>query len=251
MTTNSENNPIKYQDLIFKPEFEHLRLNFPQGLTWIRILPGLGGSAYGWILPISVLEFPGGRFVHPASFYPNKRSVFDIAKRWFLQHEPRLLCSKVNKTGFRLWPIKICVFWVVEYSEAGDHRSRLVLESFNDGANGPKGLAHEIWRKVYEKDENGLRMCDALHPEKGVMICVERHKAKSHHAPLDWVRVGRLPQSVDGLLEKVGPMERELLCPLERVIREPTVDEQWDYLGRLITPELAARIRASTQRRRK
>lgn len=248
MTTNSDHNPRKYRDLVFRPEFESLRLNFPHGLTWIRILPGLHGSPYGWLLPILVLEFPGGRFVHPGSFDPNKRSAYDIAHKWLLQREPHLLCSKTYKTGFRLLPVQLCAFWAIEHSEQDNHSLRLVLESFKDGSKGPTGLAHEIWRKIFERDENELRMCDALHPTNGVMISVERRKRKNA-PPLDWVRVGRIPHNVDEMLEKVSPVERELLCPLERVIYEPTIEEQWDYLGRLITPELAARIRSSTQRR--
>jgi len=249
MTTNPENNPKKYQDIIFRPEFEHLRLNFPHGLTWVRILPGLGNSAYGWLLPILALEFPGGRFVHPASFALNKRSAFDVAHEWLLQREPQLLCSKTNKTGFRLLPVQLCAFWAIEYSEQNNHSLRLVLESFKDGSKGSAGLAHEIWRKIFERDENELRMRDALHPKSGVMISVERRKRKNA-PPLDWVRVGRIPHNVDTMLEKVSPVESAVLCPLEQVIHEPTVEEQWDYLGRLITPELATRIRAARPRRK-
>lgn len=250
MATRSYNNPQKYQDLIFRPEFEPLRLNFPHGLTWIRILPGLGSSAYGWLLPILALEFPGGRFVHPASFNPNKHSPFDVAHTWLLQHEPQLLCSKTHKTGFRLLPVQLCAFWAIEHSEEDNHSLRLVLESFKDGSKGPAGLAHEIWRKIFERDENDLRMCEALDPKNGVMICIERRKRKNV-PPLDWVRVGRIPNNVDEMLEKVTQTEASALRPLEQVIHEPTVEEQWDYLGRLITPELAARIRASTPHRRK
>lgn len=249
MTTNSENNPRKYQDLIFRPEFENLRLNFPHGFTWIRILPGLHGSAYGALLPILVLEFPGGRFVDPASFDPNKRSAYDVALEWFRKNDPSALYSKGHKTGYRLWPAKICAFWVIEHSEHENHSLRLVLESFNDGTNGPVGLAREIWRKIFEKDENGERMGNALHPDDGVMVCVERRKRKNA-PPLDWVRLGRIPQNVDAMLERVSPVESSVLCPLERVIYEPTVDEQWEYLGRLITPQLAAQIRATAKRRR-
>jgi len=253
MPTNPDSNPHrkKYQDLILRPEYEHLRLNFPSGHTWIRILPGLGDSAYGWILPILALEFPGGRFVHPASFNPNKRSVFDIAHDWLRTFHPQLLRSKTNKTGFRLKPIKVGAFWGVEYSEAGQHSLRLAVESFHSGTSGPVGLAYEIWRKLFEKDENDHRMCDGLHPENGVMVCVERRRPRLAGPPLHWVQVGRIPRSVDDLLEKVSPIEKEQLHPLERVIREASVEEQWDYLGRLISPELVARIRAATRRRGK
>ncbi|MBE2203985.1 MAG: hypothetical protein IAE94_06585 [Chthoniobacterales bacterium] len=241
MTTHS-NSPQKYQDLILRPEFQHLKLNFPHGITWIRILPGLGSSAYGWLLPILALEFPGGRFVHPASFDPNRRSAYDVARDWFLRHDPSSLCSKTNKTGFRLRPVRMCACWAVEFSETEIHSLRLVLESFSNGSTGPVGLAHKIWWKIVEKDENGERMGDAIHPTNGVMISVERHKRKGA-APLDWIRLGRIPRCVDEMLETVSPVEASALRPLEEVIYQPTVDEQWEYLGRLVTHELAARIR--------
>jgi len=251
MTTHSNNNPQKYQDLIFRPEFEKLRLHFPDGHTWIRILPGLGGSAYGWLLPILALEFPGGRFVHPASFNPNKRSPFDVAHTWLLQHEPKMLKSKTNKTGFRLLPIQLCAFWTIEYSADYRHSLKLVLESFDDGGHHAFGLAREIWRKAFELDEKGHRMCEALHPHNGVMIGIERRNRKYPHPPQDWVHVGRIPHCVDEMLEKVSQTEASALRPLEQVIYEPTVDEQWHYLGRLISHKLADRIRTAIQRRQK
>lgn len=241
MTPHSDYTPQKYQDIIFRPEFENLRLNFSRGVTWLRILPGLGGSA--WFFPIQTLEFPGGRFVHPASFDPNRRSVYDVAHKWFLRNRPYLLHSKTNKTGFRLWPKLLCAFWAIEYSEREKLSLRLVLESFNDRSKGQPGLAYEVWRKIFEKDENNLLMGDALHPKNGVMISIERRKRKRPHAPLDWIRMGRIPCSVDAMMEKVSPAERNLLRPLEQVTHHPTTEEQWDYLGRLVTPELAKRIR--------
>jgi hypothetical protein len=222
---------------------ENLRLNFSIGCTWFRILPALRKSAYGSILPIHALEFTGGRFVSPACFDLNKRSAYDKAQEWFQQHQPHRLYSKTNKFGFRFSPVRLGAFWVIEYSETDSPSLKLIVESSSDGSNGPEGLAHTIWKKIHEKDEDSNPMWNALHPEKGVMVCVERWMRKHSKAPLDCVRVGRIPRSVEDLLEKVSPVERDQLCVLEQVIREPNVEDQWHYLGRLISSELAAHIR--------
>jgi hypothetical protein len=93
-------------------------------------------------------------------------------------------------------------------------------------------------------------MCDALHPENGVMVCVERSRRQFSKAPRDWVRVGRMPRSVNELFGKVRPKEMTALCLLEEALCKPTVDEEWYYLGRLITPELADDIRTFALRHR-
>jgi len=243
MANSNENSSEQFEDLVLRPEFNHFRLQFSPGATWIRILPALRDSAFDWYLPIEVLSFPGGRFVHPATFDPNKLSPYDVALKWFRRNDPQSLYSRSNKIGYRLQPERLCVFWAVEYSEHGTHSLRLLLEYFNDGGSGPAGLAREIHRKVFERDENGERIGNALTPDTGAMICIERQMRKYPHAPLDWVRIGRIPTSVDKLLEGVPQEEAEFLRPLEEVIQQSTIDEQWEYLGRLISPELADRIR--------
>ena len=249
MNHNSNTPPKNYQDRILRPEFEHLRLNFPYGTTWLRILSS-SGSGDNWRMPLLAHEFPGGRYVHPATFNPDQRSAFDVAHDWFCRFRPQMLRSKSNRRGYRLRPIPLCVFWAIKYSESGNHSLKLVVESSRNGVNGPAGLAHEIHRKITEKDENDQPMCDALHPEHGVMVCVERCKRRFSKLPVDRVRAGRIPCSFNDLFGKVRRKESSALCLLERTLRETTVDQEWHFLGRLITPELADEIRTYALRHR-
>jgi len=238
-----------YQDRILRPEYRHLRLRFPFGPTWLRIISPFGNDD-DWHRPILAHEYPGGRFVHPATFYPDQRSAFDIAHDWFRIFRPKMLRSRSNKRGYRLRPVQLCAFWAIEYSETDGHALKLVLESFHDGVKSPTGLAHEIRRKIMEKDETGQPLCDALHPENGVMVCVERCQRQFSKAPLDWVRVGRVPRSAGALFEKVRREEMSAFCLLEEALHEPTVEEEWNYLGRLVTPRLADEIRTFALRHR-
>jgi hypothetical protein len=243
-TTNHHCNSQRknHQDHILRPEYQRLRLRFPSGSTWLRILsPCDSGDA--WRLLFLAHEFPGGQFVHPSTFHPDERSAFDIAHHWFRRFRPAMLRSRSNKRGYRLRPITLCAFWAIEYSETDNHSLKLVVESFRDGIAGPIGLAHEIQHKITETDENNRSMCDAIHPENGVMICVERCKRQFSRAPLDWVRVGRVPRSIGQLFQNICHEEMIALRPLEQVLQKPTVEEEWKYLGRLITPRLADEIR--------
>ncbi len=68
-------------------------------------------------------------------------------------------------------------------------------------------------------------MGNSLDPDRGVMVHVQRCMRKRPHTPLDWVRLGRIPHSVDALLKNVSSVESDLLRPLEQLIYEPTLDE--------------------------
>jgi hypothetical protein len=252
---DSESNPWKrprqpiFEDHILRPEFENRRLRFETGETWLRIVPALPESAYGWLFPIQSLKIRDGQFAHPKTLRPNARCVFDHAYGWLLQHQPQSLYSKRNKGGARLLTSPRCAFWAVVYSETGEHTLKLVVESGYDGSRGgTNGLGFEIWRKVYEKDERGERFNNAVDPEEGVLICIERSRPRNAEFPIDTVRIGRQVCPIAPMLEKVNPEELAALCPLEQVVREPSEDEQWAYLGRVIDPKLVSQIRADLRR---
>lgn len=255
-TDDSDSNPWKrpqrpsYEDHILKPEFKKLQLRFENGETWLRILPSVNGSAYGWLFPIQTLKYKNGQFAHPRTLRPNAKSVFDHAYSYLREFEPQLLYSKVNKTGARLLSSPRCAFWAIVYSETGDHALKLVVESGYDGTRGgARGLGYEIWRKVNEKDENGEPVNNAVHPHDGVLICVERSKPQNADYANYSVRIGRQRCPVDELLEKVNPADTKALCPLEQVIHDPSEEEQWTYLSAVLTPEMVTKIRANILRR--
>ncbi len=67
---------------------------------------------------------------------------------------------------------------------------------------------------------------------------------------MDRVRVGCVPRSVNDLFGKVRRKESSALCLMERALREATVDGEWHYLGRLITPMLSEEIQTYALRHR-
>jgi len=234
-----------YEDLILKPEYAERRLRFEVGQTWLRIIPALAKSVHPWVLPLYVLEFNGGRFVHPRSLTPRARSVYDVAYGWLKENAPDSLFSKANKEGTRLLGDPVLLFWALVEKD-GRYTPRLILERAYDGSRGGvPGLAHRILKLTQELDENGRPVADAISPEAGVLLGVEKTQAPGAKYPGYQLKLGRQPRPIVPLLEEMAPEERSVIRPLEEVVRPLTDEEQWTCLAKLMTPETVAKIRES------
>ncbi len=246
-TTTPWDQPRKsnYEDLILKPEFEARRLRFPAGQTWLRILPAMQASQHGWLMPLHVLHFEGGRCNHPKTHRKNAKSCFDQAYGWMRENHADGLYSKANKAGVRLLTDPMCAFWAV-VEENGQHVARLFLGSGYDGSRGgAPGLGFEFWRLTQERDEENNLLADVIDPAEGRLISIEKTQPKGSKYPSYTLRRGRQPAPVKELLAKMDPEEVDALCPLENVVRELSEEEQWQCLGKVIAPENVALIRAA------
>ncbi len=233
-----------YEDLVLKPELAGRRLRFQVGETWIRIVPAIKQSEHGWMMPIHVLNFEGGRCNHPKTHRKKARSCFEHAYAWMKENHPEGLYSKSNKAGVRLLTDPLSAFWAL-VEEEGQTVARLFLGSAYDGSRGgAPGLGYEFWKLTRELDEEGKLACDVVAPAEGRLICVEKMQARGAKYPSYTLRLGRQPAPIDALLAKMSPEETAALCPLEKAVRELTPEEEWQCLGRVIAPENVARIRA-------
>jgi hypothetical protein len=242
-TTNNNSTPWKrdtqraYEDLVFKPDYAARRLRFPEGQTWMRILPPLRGSVHGWMLGIHALEFDGGRFAHPRTLTPNAKCAFDRAYTWALEHTPHSLYSKTNKAGLRLLPNPLAAFWVA-LEEEGRMVARLFLASAYDGSRGGMpGLGWQIWHLSQQHDEDGNLVTDLTHPEKGVLVGVEKTKAPGAKYPGYRLTLGRQPAPADSFIAKMEPEEAAAIVPLEDTIRILSPEEEWRCLSKIVPPE--------------
>lgn len=234
-----------YEDLVLKPEYAARRLRFQNGQTWMRIVPALKESAHGWMIPIHVLNFAGGRFAHPKTHRRNAKGVFDGAFAWFLRNNPEGLYSKVNRSGARLLTDPMCACWVL-VEEEGRTVARIFFASGYDGSRGgAPGLGYQLWRLTKDRDENGTLTADPVAPEAGLLVCVEKSKSKGAKYPNYTLRLGRQPAPVNAMLAKADPEEVRVLCPLEQTARELSAEEEWQCLARVIAAETAAEIRTS------
>ena len=234
-----------YQDHVLKPEYAARRLKFPVGQTWFRIVPALKQSIHAWMMCIHVLNFEGGRFAHPKNLRTKAKSVFDQAYSWAREHKPESLYSKANKTGVRLLTDPMCVFWAL-LEEEGQTVARLFMGSGYDGSRGgAPGLGYQLWQLTKDRDENGQLVGDPLHPEKGVLVCVEKTQPKGAKYPAYGLRMGRNPTPMSSLFAKMAREEVNALCPLESAVRELSKEEEWQCLEKVMAPETVALIRAS------
>jgi hypothetical protein len=232
-----------YHDLLLKPEFACRKYKFPSGATWFRIVPPLRESKRGWMLGLHVLNYAGGRHVHPRSLHAGGKSVFDLAYAWAKENRPEVLFNKSNKNGFRLLPDPVCAFWIL-VEEAGKTVARIVCASGYDGSRGgTPGLGHQLWRATQELDEHGRLVAKPAHPTDGVQICIEKSQAPGSKYPSYALRVGRTPAPMAQFIERMDQEEIAALVPLESVIHVPAAEQEWTLLEKVIDPATVAEIR--------
>ena len=232
-----------YEDIVLKPEYQARRLKFESGQTWVRIVPAFKESIHNWMLPIHVLNFNNGRLTHPKTLTQKAKNAFDHAYTWALKNRPEILFSKLNKSGARLLTDPMGAFWVL-LEEAGKPVVRLFLGSaYNGSRGGNPGLAYQIWKMSRERDESGDLITDLVNPTGGVLVCIEKTQAKGSRYPTYSLRAGRQQAPMNSMLERMDASEISALCPLENVLRSLSVDEEWQYLERILVPEVVKEIR--------
>lgn len=249
---NNNNNPWQkrrgaepFRDLILKQEFRSRRLRFEIGQTWLRLVPALASSPYGWMLGVHALSIPGVLFTHPRTLKQNAQSLFDLAYAWLKENEPGALFSKTHRQGLRLLPDPTCLFWA--FMEAnGRYTAQLVQASGYDGSRGGvPGLGHQVLELTRRRDENNKLMAEPVHPQRGVLIAVTKAKAPGTKYPTYALTVGRQPAPMEAVIERMDPAELDVLCPLEEVVHQVSNDEEWEFLAKVLTPKQLNGLRES------
>lgn len=234
-----------FEDMILKPEYLSRVLKFPVGRTWFRIVPNLKSSSYGWMLGVFALKHEGSLIVHPKTLRKDRKSPFDLAYNWLKTNRPDALYSKANKEGLKLLSDPFCVFWAL-VEESGKTVARLFIGSGYDGSRGgAPGLGNQLLRLTQERDENQQLVANPVDAADGVLISVEKTQPPGARYPGYSVRVGNQPAPMSDFIPKMDDEEFAALCPLEQVIRELTIEEEWQCVAKIVGANLAAEIRAS------
>lgn len=241
--SNNTETKSKYEDYTYIDGYRELQLKFDQKLTWIRFLPAVTGSQFGYILPFNVFKAPEGQnhptFVDPETF--GKPSVWAFARNWFMKNAREALMKKdVNPNGIKLRSSPRGLAWII-VSEAEEGNSlRLLNTSMYDGKyGGSTGLGYDIIKNAEVRDnEPGsptigqLIHGDITDPAKGKLVCIEKSipevgdtKYASYSS-----RVGKAEAPIKGYLDKLSDEEYNKIVPLEKVLRIPTEEEQKQYL---------------------
>jgi hypothetical protein len=234
-----------YADQVLKPEFQKRKLRFNMGTTWLRIVPAVTPSIHSWLLGLHVQEYGKGRFAHPKTLVRNKKSIFDHAYSYMKIHHPEALFCKANKTGARLLTDPHTLCWVL-VEEAGRTVARLFYASGYDGSRGgTPGLGFQIWKAAKDLDDQGKVIANAVDPNAGFKISVEKTQNPGAKYPSYSLRVGRNPAPIAEILETMGEEEVRALCPLETVVEQLTEAQQWHCLEAYLPKDTVAEIRSS------
>ncbi|MCX6972356.1 MAG: hypothetical protein NTV93_19705 [Verrucomicrobia bacterium] len=239
----------EFSDRILKPEYKERRLRFQTGSNWFRIVPAIEPAieptGYEWMIGLHVQNYPGGKFLHPKTLTKNARSAFDHAYAWCKKNHPEALFSKENPTGARLLTDKMTLCWVI-VEEEGRQVARLLLASGYDASRGgAPGLGYDILSSSREFDEKGRLVTEAAHEVDGVRMCVEKTQPATAKFPSYSLRVGRVAAPMAAIREAISSEELQVLTPLENVVDQISMEEQWQCLEKVIAPETVAEIRAS------
>lgn len=241
-TTTSE---TRFKEQCIDPDYADRRLKFPIGETWLRIVPALRASSFGWMLGLHTINTPHGRHVHTKTLLPGAKSAFDHAYSWLRDHKPESLYCKTNKDGARLLTSPMCLFWVITEVD-NKPVTRLILASGYDGSRGgAAGLGYRILQLTQERSESGELVCDPTNPLTGPQICVTKIQADGAKYPSYTLRCGRDAKPLNELIESMDPGEQEAIVPIEGVVHLPDLDEEWDLLAEVLDKDTVTKIKDS------
>ena len=237
-----------FRNITLKEEFRELNLSFRQGITWLRFLPAIRGSIYDWMMPLDVFhDIAGVTFASPKSFDPNAHSVVDAASMWLRRNHPETLFNRVtNPHGFKPWPRRVGVSWVVENDAPEGERLRLFARSLYDGKRGgATGLAYNLYSEANSRDVEPnspttgvLIHGDITSPAEGRLVKIEKVAAsKSEYANYK-VSIGKNPAPLKHFMALLTEKENNLIQPLENTIYVPSEEEQKEILRRYIGDKL-------------
>lgn len=233
---------VAFREIVFKEAYRARKARFTQNLTWLRFLPAIKPSVYDWMMPIDVhRDINGVTFTSPKTLDSNNQSCFDIARIWFQKNNSMLLSSKdKNPNGYKLYPMRLGVSWVIEEQAPEGEKLKLLLASlYNGERGGTTGLAYNIRKEADARDNEPnsksagqLIHGDITNPTTGRLVKVER-LAGGEYASYK-AGIGKNPAPIDHFLAQLTDEEMNLLCPLENTLYIPAEQEQHDLLRRYI-----------------
>jgi hypothetical protein len=233
----------KYEDYTYKDGYKELQLKFNQKITWLRFLPPIKGTEYGWLMPFNVFKAVEGQshptFVDPESF--GQPSIWATARGWFMKNAREELMKKdVNPHGLKLRSTPRGLAWAIVSEAPKGESLKLLNTSLYDGKyGGSTGLGFDIIKNAEVRDNEpgsptigSLVHGDITATEKGKLVCIEKSvpevgdtKYASYSS-----RIGKSDAPLQSYLDLLSDEEYEKLVQLEQVLRIPTEEEQRKYL---------------------
>lgn len=244
------NNKLRFRDLRFQEQFRERTIRWNNGDNWVRILPPIQGSSYLWMMRLEIIQAPDGQgerlptFCHPKSFERGARSPFDDAFDWYRKEMKEGLHSRdKNPNGVKLTSKSEGLCWMVLTGAEPGEKLGLFCASLYDGSwGGGPGLAYRIWSEANQIDKEPDSPTfeqkvygDITAPKAGNLVLVEKKKPESGDRYASYlVRIGKTAAPVEKYIDTLSDEEHDLLVPLEKVLYQPTEQEQHDMLREYI-----------------
>ena len=132
--------------------------------------------------------------------------------------------------------------------EEGDKTvARLLYASGYDGSRGGiPGLGYQLWKAAKEVDETGKVVANAVDPNAGFRVCIEKTQNPGAKYPSYSLRVGRIPAPIGEIMDVMDAEEINAISPLENVIEQLCEEDQWKALETYIAKETVAEIRTDS-----
>lgn len=241
-----------FRSLIFRDDLFKLKRKFEPGDHWLRFMPPIKGTRFGWLLTLNVFSDIGGvTFVGPTTFDERAVDPMRQASDWLRKNKPEVLRNKeTNPTGLKLWATPQAVAWVIDDKMPEGQRLGIYMASKYDGSRGGStGAAHRLETLASERDtEPGsptlgeLIHGDITHPTEGKLVKVTASAKDSKGFQSYTVSIGKTVSPLEKHMECLTEDEHNMLAPLETAIYVPTVEEIHEILKGYIGGELYKEI---------
>ena len=220
----------KWQDITLTPAASRLRVKFAEGKNPIRLIPALPGGSNSYVEKLDVIKNDAFKAVaQPGDLFARALSWLWSNKKDAIYHYEK------NKTGIKLKAQSEAVAWCIWWDTENKPRLGLMQSAFSTGKS-PGLLADIVSAAEATEAQPGSdetvrvydhSVADQLHGriitiEKTVDKSVEARFGTSYKATISSKEAG----DIMTLINQLSDEERDLLCPLDKLIRVPTEDEQ-------------------------
>lgn len=240
-----------YRTLIFRDDMFKRKRKFEPGDHWLRFMPSIKGSKFGWLLTLNIYNLDGVTFVAPNTFEERAIDPIRRASDWLRKNKPEVLRNKeTNPDGLKLWATPSAVAWCIDEKQPEGQRLGIYFASKYDGSRGGStGAAHRLEQLANERDtEPGsptlgeLIYGDITDPKGGRLVKYTASEKDKRGFQSYSVAIGKTAAPLDKIMECLTEEEHNMIAPLETVIYVPTDEEMHDILKGYIGEELYNQI---------
>lgn len=223
---NTSTEKQKWNNTVIKAEFQKFRKKLQDGANWLRFMPAVRGTSYGWMFPMLQYQLGNNTFLSPKTLGENNQDPIVAASIFFRKNHPEILANrKTNPNGFVLRSRQVSLSWVIDPNAEEGKRLGLFSASMYDGSwGGSTGLAHDLYKEATAVDlEPGSSSHgepiygDITAPDTGRLVNITRTSGGGEY-PSYTVSIGKKQSPLDAMIDLLTDEEVNAIVPLEKTI---------------------------------